>query len=182
MCQYHCYYRKKGIKTNGLNYPGHAVPGGLWAAASASFSIFKQAACKAFPSPCTFVPVWTCRSHSYGNARATETSFPSGEDWLRYVLWHSTALWGNFSNSLSSVKTLGASNFAKPPVLGAFFKLLSTYYEVTSTCYVINVLWRSFNMLSTYYEDTSTCYQLDTVVSRTWPSGRWIEVDVETQS
>jgi len=151
------------VKTR-INYPGHAMPGGLWAAASASFSIFKHATGKAFPSPCTFVPVWTFRSHSYCDARAAETSFPSGEDWLRYVLWtfswHSTALGANFSNSLSSVKTLGASNFAKPLVLGAFFKLLSMYYEVTSTCYqctmkilqhVINVLRRYFNMLSTWH-------------------------------
>ena len=29
---------------------GRAVPGGLWAAASVSFSIFKHATCKAFPS------------------------------------------------------------------------------------------------------------------------------------
>ena len=155
------------------------MPGGLWAAASASCSIFKHAACKAFPSPCTFVPVWTCRSHSYCDARATETSFPSGGDWLRYILWtfswHSTAL-------------------------GA---ILSKYYEDASTCYqrtmkilphVINMCWhrsikdvvvrtlishpttphRAVNVASrciiNVFLVSGTC--VDNVVSRTWSSGR----------
>ena len=43
---------------------GHAVAGGLWAAASAPFSTLKHATCKAFQAPGTFASVRTCRSHS----------------------------------------------------------------------------------------------------------------------
>ena len=80
---------------------GHAVAGGLWAAASASFSTLKHATCKAFQAPGTFASVWTFRSHSDCDARAIETSSPSGEDWLRHVLWaffwYSIALGAIFS-------------------------------------------------------------------------------------
>ena len=48
----------------------------------ASFSTFKHGTCKAFPAPCTCVPVWTFRSHPYCDARATETSFPCGSSVL----------------------------------------------------------------------------------------------------
>ena len=86
---------------------GHAVAGGLCAAASAPFSTLKHATCKAFQAPGTFASVRTCRSHSDCDARTIETSSPSGEDWLRHVLWaffwYSIALGSIFSKLILRV-------------------------------------------------------------------------------
>ena len=55
--------------TKGLNYPGHAVSGGLWAAASASFSTFKHATCKAFPVLAHLLLAKLSQPYSWWNMR-----------------------------------------------------------------------------------------------------------------